>query len=172
MNASVHVRHEEPSDRDAVWNVHYHAFGGTAEADLVDALREDGSAAISLIAEVDGEVVGHIMFSEVTIRTDKLAIESLSLAPMAVLPTLQRQGIGSALIAAGLEECRKLSHRGVVVLGHPEFYRRFGFSSELASSLKCPFGHGKAWMALELLPQALEGINGRVQYSTPFEMFG
>lgn len=110
------------ADRDAIRNVNHHAFGGNAEAKLVDALRDDGSAAVSLVAEVDGEVVDHIIFSVVTINTDKLAIESLSLAPMAVLPRFQRQGIGSSLIETGIEERRKLSYKSVVVHGHPAFH--------------------------------------------------
>jgi putative acetyltransferase len=165
------IRHETEADRDAIWDVNHQAFGGDAEADLVNALRDDGFAAVSLIAEVDGEVVGHIMFSTITIHTEKHAVESLSLAPMAVLPRFQRQGIGSALIEGGIEECRKLSYGSILVLGHPEFYSRFGFSSNLASSLICPFGHGEAWMALELVPESLKGVSGTVEYSTPFDVF-
>ncbi len=171
MNPSVHIRREDPSDRDAIRKVNHQAFGGNAEADLVNALRDDGFAAVSLIAEVDGEVVGHIMFSAIKIRTEKRAFESLSLAPMAVLARFQRQGIGSALIEGGIEECRKLSYGSILVLGHPEFYPRFGFSSNLASSLICPFGSGEAWMALELVPESLKGVSGTVEYSAPFDMF-
>ena len=171
MNASVRIRQEYPPDRDAIWRVNQEAFGGSAEADLVDALRNGGFAAVSLIAEVDGRIVGHIMFSEVTIQTNKVPFEILSLAPMAVLPRFQRQGIGSALVEAGIEECRKLGYSSIVVLGHPEFYPRFGFSSDLASRLSCPFGSGEAWMALELVPGALEGVTGMVQYPAPFDVF-
>jgi putative acetyltransferase len=168
---SVKIRHETESDRHVIWKVNQETFGGSAEADLVDALRNGGFAAVSLIAEADGEIVGHIMFSEVTIQTNKVPIEILSLAPMAVLPRFQRQGIGSALVAAGIEECRKLGYSSIVVLGHPEFYPRFGFSSDLASRLSCPFGRGEAWMALELVPGVLEDVTGTVQYPPPFDVF-
>jgi putative acetyltransferase len=87
---------------------------------------------------------------------------------MAVLPDFQRRGIGSKLVEAGLEACRKQGHKIVVVLGHPDFYPRFGFSAELAQPLKSPFGGGEAWMAMELVPGALEGVVGRVEYPPPF----
>jgi putative acetyltransferase len=95
----------------------------------------------------------------------------LALAPMAVLPAFQKQGIGSALVRNGLELCRELGHRIVIVLGHPNFYPRFGFSAKLAEALSSPFGGGESWMALELAPGALGGVAGRVQYPPPFSGF-
>ncbi len=96
-------------------------------------------------------------------------MDALSLAPMAVLPSHQRQGIGSRLVEAGLEACREKSCNIIVVLGHTEFYPRFGFSAELAQPLKSPFGGGDAWMAMELVPGVLAGVEGRVQYPAPFQ---
>ena len=168
---SVEIRQEAEGDRAAIGNVNRAAFEGDAEAKLIDALRAGGFVEVSLVAEVAGEVVGHILFSRVTIRTDSLMLDALSLAPMAVMPSHQRTGIGTKLVHIGLETCRGLGHKIVVVLGHPEFYRRFGISSELARTLESPFGGGEAWMALELRPGSLAGIEGRVVYPPPFAMF-
>lgn len=165
---TVAIRPEDEQDRAAIWHVNQQAFDGDAEANLVDALRDGGFAEVSLVAEVDGEIVGHILFSRVVIATKAGTVDALSLAPMAVLPSHQRQGIGSKLVEAGLEACREQGDRIVLVLGHPDFYPRFGFSAELARPLNSPFGGGEAWMALELVPGALSEIEGRVEYSPPF----
>ena len=169
---NVLIRPEAEQDRPAIWSVNQAAFEGDAEANLVEALRDGGLAEVSLVAEVDGEIVGHILFSRVAIITKFGTVDVLSLAPMAVLPSYQRQGIGSRLVEAGVEACREAGHRIVVVLGHPEFYPRFGFSAELARRLESPFGGGEAWMALELVPGALGGVEGRVEFSLPFRAFG
>ena len=128
-----------------------------------------GYLRLSLVAERAGQVVGHILFSDLSIITDAGTVPALALAPMAVLPGFQKQGIGSALVRRGLDECRRQGHQIVAVLGHPHFYRRFGFSSKLASALASPFGGGDSWMALELVPGALAGVAGRVEYPPPFE---
>lgn len=93
---------------------------------------------------------------------------ALALAPMAVLPELQNRGIGSALVQKGLEVCRQLGYKIVIVVGHPAFYPRFGFSPKLAANLESPFSGGDSFMALELVPGALDGVAGRVQYPPPF----
>jgi putative acetyltransferase len=165
---TVAIRPETGQDQKAIWSVNRAAFEGDAEANLVDALRDGGFVEVSLVAEVDREIVGHILFSRVAITTNFGTVDVLSLAPMVVLPSYQRQGIGSRLVEAGVEACREAGHRIVVVLGHPEFYPRFGFSSALAEPLQSPFGGGEAWMALELVPGSLEGVEGRVEYSPPF----
>jgi len=169
---SLVIRPETAKNRAAIWNVNQLAFEGDDEANLVDALRDGGFAEVSLVAEADSQVVGHILFSRVAIVTKVGTVDTLSLAPMAVLPSHQRQGIGSRLVEAGLQACRESGHKVVLVLGHPDFYRRFGFSAELAQRLESPFGGGEAWMALELVPEALEGIEGRVQFSPPFSALG
>ena len=163
------IRPETKQDRQAVWNVNRAAFETDAEATLVDALRDGGYVEVSLVVVDDGEIVGHILFSPLPLVTEVGAVDTLSLAPMAVLPSHQRQGIGSRLVEAGLEACREQGCKIIVVLGHTEFYPRFGFSSELAQPLKSPFGGGDAWMAMELVPGALTGVEGRVEYPPPFQ---
>src|SRR3954454_15294077 len=122
----VAIRAERSGDLDAIREVNRLAFGGEGEVLLVDALRAGGHVRVSLVAEVGGEVVGHILFSALPIVTPKETVEALALAPLAVAPSCQRQGIGSMLTAEGPRACREAGHRIVVVLGHPEFYPRFG----------------------------------------------
>lgn len=165
---SILLRPEASDNRTAIWSLHRAAFESELEPNLVDALRDGGFAEVSLVAELDGKIVGHILFSKVSIITNDGAVDALSLAPMAVRPDHQRQGIGSRLIEAGLQACRDAGHKIVLVLGHPNFYPRFGFSSELARPLESPFGGGEAWMALELEPGALDQVEGRVEFSPPF----
>jgi putative acetyltransferase len=162
------IRLEAAADHEAIRHVNSLAFGQDAEARLVDALREGGYVRASLLAEQVGKVVGHVLFSDLPIITETGTVPSLALAPMAVMPDYQRQGIGSALVRRGLEVCKEQGHRIVVVLGHAQFYPRFGFSSKLASALSSPFGGGDSWMALELVPEALAGVTGQVQYPPPF----
>ena len=162
------IRNETERDHKAVRQVNRLAFGQEAEARLVDALRAGGHAPVSLVAEVEGQVVGHIMFSDLNILTGSGTVPALALAPMAVLPDFRRQGIGSMLVRRGLEVCKEQGHRIVVVLGHPDFYPRFGFLAKLAESLESPYGGGPSHMAAELVPGALDGVAGRLAYSPPF----
>jgi putative acetyltransferase len=161
------IREETADDHSAIREVNRLAFGRDDEGRLVDALRDGGYAKVSLVAEVDGQIVGHILFSNLPIVTPEGTVPALSLAPMAVIPPHQRSGIGSALVWEGLRACQDAGHEIVIVLGHPEFYPRFGFSAKLTERLKAPFS-GEAFMALELVPGALEGIEGEVQYPPPF----
>ena len=162
------IRHETPTDHEAVRHVNRLAFGRDDEAMIVDAMRTGGYSRVSLVAEVNGCVVGHVLFSDLPILTDGGTVAALSLAPMAVLPEFQRRGVGSALVREGLEACRAVGHRIVVVLGHPAFYPRFGFSARLAEPLSNPFHGGEAWMALELVPGVLSGVTGWVRYPPAF----
>jgi putative acetyltransferase len=164
---TIAVRLENADDIGAVCEVNRLAFGSDDEAQLVDALRDGGHVRVSLVAEKGGSVVGHILFSDMAVVTPGGALEALALAPMAVVPGHQRQGIGSLLIREGLRACREAGHRIVIVVGHPEFYPRFGFSAELAGRLRSPFP-GPAFMALELVPGALDGVEGEVRYPPPF----
>lgn len=163
------VRDETPSDRDAVRVVNERAFGGAAEADLVDALREGARPHVSLVAESEGRVVGHIFFSPVVIESVSGASEAFALGPMGVLPEVQRQGVGSELIRRGLEECRRLGHEVVFVLGHPEYYPRFGFAPAAAKGLRCEYPvPDEVFMVAELREGALAGRTGLVKYRPEF----
>ncbi|MEX2114375.1 MAG: N-acetyltransferase [Pirellulales bacterium] len=164
-------RLETAADRAAIRRVVEAAFGQPAEADLVDALRDEGYVRLSMVAEIAGQVVGHILFSALPIVTSDRSTDenlpALALAPMAVAPPWQRQGVGSQLIRHALDACRVAGHRIVVVLCHPEYYPRFGFSASLARPLESPYA-GPAFMALELAPGALANVRGRVEYAEPF----
>lgn len=164
---SVEVRVERHGDQAAVHEVHRLAFGQEDEARLVDALRAGGHARLSLVAEDDGRVIGHVLFGDLPIETPRGTVSALALAPLAVLPSRQRQGVGSLLVREGLRDCAERGHRIVVVLGHAGYYPRFGFSAELARPLKAPFS-GEHWMAAELVPGALAGVAGEVRYPPPF----
>lgn len=164
------IRPETAGDYDAIREVNCLAFEQDAEARLVDALRDGGYVRSSLVAEKDGRVIGHILFSDLPIVTAAKIVPALALAPLAVRPEFQNQGIGSKLVRVGLEKCREQGHRIVIVLGHPHYYPRFGFSAELAARLDSPYS-GEAFMAVELMPNALDGITGRVEYPPPFSEF-
>jgi putative acetyltransferase len=168
LTATSQIRAETPADFDGVREVVRQAFGRDYEASLVDALRSGGYARCALVALIDEQIVGHVLFSELPIVGAPSTIPALALAPVAVLPNHQRRGIGSQLIRQGLEDCRKQGERIVVVLGHPSFYPRFGFSSELAMRLESPFSGNPAFMALELVEGALRGLSGTVRYPPPF----
>jgi putative acetyltransferase len=164
---SVTLRAERTEDGEAVREVNRQAFGREDEARLVDAIRDGGYARVSLVAEESGRVVGHILFSDLPIVTQAGTLHALALAPLAVLPERQRQGIGSRLVRQGLRACAEAGHRVAIVLGHPAYYPGFGFSAQLVERLKAPFS-GPAFMALELVPGALENVTGEVCYPPPF----
>src|SRR5439155_1954228 len=121
--------------------------------------RDGGYVRLSLVAVQAGQVIGHLLFSELHIRTATQPVLALALAPLAVLPGFQRHGVGTLLMREGLRFCRSAGHRIVVVVGHPEYYPRFGFSGRLAEPLVSPFA-SPSWMALELEPGALRGVAG------------
>ncbi len=164
------VRREDPSDsqeRSVVHSIHEAAFGRPDEADLVDKLRSEGATLLSLVAELEQQIVGHILFTRMWIETSTGPVSAAALAPVAVLPAHQRLGIGEQLIRGGLELLRAQGERIVIVLGHPDYYSRFGFSSQKAHSLESPFPP-EGFMALELSLGALEGVRGKVRYPASF----
>jgi putative acetyltransferase len=169
----VKIRPERPDDIAAIQAVNRQAFGQADEAVLVDALRDGGFAVASLVAEDAGRIVGHILFSRLPVAAGGRIVEGAALAPMAVMPDRQREGIGSALVRAGLVACRAAGIAAVVVLGHPDYYPRFGFSARAARGLRPPFPDaGDAFMALELMPGALDVRDAAVRYAPPFEIAG
>jgi len=155
------------AERTAIRAVNEAAFGGAYEADLVDQLRGSDYALISLVAELESRIVGHIMFSRMWIKTSSGLLSAVALAPVAVLPGHQRKGIGSLLVQRGLELSRGRDEEIVIVVGHPDYYPRFGFSSAKAKSLESPFPR-EAFMALELRLGVLDGIEGLVVYPSAF----
>jgi putative acetyltransferase len=161
------VRPERPADVRAIEVLLNTAFGQPAESQLVDALRQCGFMRLALVAESQGEIVGYILFSDLPIETCGGTVPALALAPMAVLPSMQRQGVGSRLVREGLRQALGEGHRIVIVLGHRHYYPRFGFSAELACPLASPYA-GESFMALELVPGALAGVAGEVRYPPPF----
>lgn len=163
----VRCENGEVDGRRAVRSINEAAFGRPDEADLVDRLRAEGVVLASLVAELEKRAVGHILFSRMWIETTGGSVAAVALAPLAVLPEHQRQGIGGQLIRQGLDLLRRQGERIVIVLGHPDYYPRFGFSSEKASALESPFARS-IFMAMELSPGALDGIQGKVRYPAAF----
>jgi putative acetyltransferase len=164
----VVIRPRMPADDAAIARVTDAAFGTMGEARLIEALREAGTAAIELVAVGDSDVVGHILFSALDVTVDGRAIKTLALAPMAVTPVQQRTGIGSALVRAGLDRARDGRWEATIVLGHPSYYPRFGFSAA-PRHLEAPYS-GRSFMALVLRPGALDGQSGRVAYPAAFTL--
>ena len=164
------IRPETPEDVDSIGYVNEQAFGQESESELIEKLRNRGVLPISLVALQDGEIVGHIAFSPVVIESGLSSFEATALAPMAVLPAYQRQGIGGQLIRAGLEECRRLVHEIVVLVGHPDYYPRFGFVPAKPKGIECEFEiPEEAWMILELREGALAGRRGTVKFQPEFK---
>lgn len=168
----MRIRAERKDDLAAVRAVNLSAFETPSEADLVDILRKQEAPLVSLVAEENDTVVGHIMISPVSL-TGHPTLKIMGLAPMAVTPEHQRKGIGSALVRAGLEQCRCLGFVAVVVLGHPEYYPRFGFSPSSRFGIDSEYDVPEdVFMAVELEPRALNGKAGRVKYHAAFSNLG
>jgi putative acetyltransferase len=163
------LRPEEPRDWPLVESIHASAFGRRAEAVLVAVLRQQVEPLVSLVAESGGAVSGHILFTPVTLEGHTHR-RIMGLAPMAVAPALQRTGIGSTLVRSGLEQCRRLSAAAVVVLGHPEYYPRFGFVPAARFGLRSAYDvPEEVFMALELERGALRGAAGLIRYHSAFD---
>ncbi|MFC1931273.1 GNAT family N-acetyltransferase [Chloroflexota bacterium] len=164
------IRPEAPQDIGAIRYVNEQAFGQENESRLVEKLRKRDVLTISLVAIKDGEIVGHIAFSPVVIESGRSSFEVSTLAPIAVLPRYQRKGIGSQLVRAGLEECRRLGHEIVVLVGHPSYYPRFGFVPARPKGIDCEFEvPEEAWMILELQGGALAERPGIARFQPEFK---
>ena len=165
----MQIRPEQPDDITPIRQVNLSAFEGATEADLVDALRDQAHPIVSLVADDNGALVGHILFSPVTFSSHP-DLRVMGLAPMAVLPDRQREGIGSALARAGITACRDLGYEAVVVLGHAEYYPRFGFVPASRFGLRSEYDvPDDVFMAMELTPGALEGLGaGTIRYHEAF----
>jgi len=163
------IRAEQPEDLNAIQVVNTAAFGRANEANLVNQLRGIVDT-FSFVATESQQIVGHILFSPVIVDgAYPENLRMLGLAPLAVLPQYQRQGIGSLLIRHGLVQCAHLGYKAIVVLGYPEFYSRFGFISSKKKGLKCEYSvPDDVFMVLELQDGALDGCSGTVRYRSEF----
>ncbi|HEX2251632.1 MAG TPA: N-acetyltransferase [Thermoanaerobaculia bacterium] len=167
----MEIRPEQANDAEAIHAVHAASFPSEAEADLVDALRAAGRLPVSLVAQREGEIVGHVAFSPVATEWPEAAA-GVGLAPVAVTGPHRRQGIAAALVRAGLEACRAAGFGWVVVLGEPEYYSRFGFRPASEHGLVDEYGGGAAFQVLELAPGALPIGAGLVRYAAEFAAVG
>lgn len=163
------IREAFDGDIDGIRDVNDAAFGGTDASQLVDRLAADGDVVLSLVAVEDDEIVGHILFSrlEITSLDNDTHLRAASLAPMAVAPTHQRLGIGSELVRQGIEKCKELDLDALVVLGHADYYPRFGFSAQHAECLKSPFS-GPDFMVLPMIQGIFNDFSGTVIYPDAF----
>ena len=165
----MQVRPETLADISAIRGVNETAFGRSAEADLVDVLRDDNDVALSLVAIEDDQIIGHILFCPIRIDGASKVLSAVSLSPMAVLPEYQKRGVGSKLVEDGLEVLRDNGTEVVTVLGHPKFYSRFDFKPAQNFSIECPYDvPPEAWMLIELAPGVLSGQSGKVVYPRAF----
>jgi len=162
----IEIRDEKPGDIVAIHTVNREAFGQEQEANIVDALRQNGAARLSLVAIVDDQVVGHIMYSPITID-EKL--EGAALGPMAVLPQFQRQGIGSRLVRTGNDRLRREGCPYVIVLGHAQYYPRFGFRPASTYGVTCEWEvPDNVFMLLALDEKRMQGVAGKSRYRAEF----
>lgn len=167
---NVIIRKEEKEDYQMVYEVNLLAFQQENEGKLVEKIRTSDHfiPELSLVAEVDGQIVGHILFPQIQIVGNSV-FESLALAPMAVVPQFQRKEIGGKLVKEGIKRAKELGFDSIIVLGHQDYYPRFGFQKASKWNIKCPFQvPDEAFMAMELLDNSLESKAGMVKYPDVF----
>jgi putative acetyltransferase len=168
------IRRETEADWNDVCEVNERAFGRPDEADLVDKLREANAVTLSLVGVLDGRIIAHVLFSPVVLemdggRTAKSSGFGVGLGPVAVLPEYQNQGFGSQLIWEGIRQCREVGHGFMVVLGHPEYYPRFGFQPSVELGIRSQFDvPSEVFMVMEFKPEALHDKKGLIKYRPEF----
>jgi putative acetyltransferase len=163
------IRAEKAEDQIGVRHINTQAFDTDTEANLIDALRKSGIPLISLVAEENGELVGHILFSPVAFEGHTCSISMAGLGPMAVAPAFQKRSIGSMLVEEGLRHCKNGGYAAVCVLGHPDYYPRFGFVPSVNYGIKSEFDVPvEVFMVKELREGALLDCNGIVKYHDLF----
>lgn len=171
----VIIRAENIADYDQIREINNEAFNQKNEGKLVDLLRQNNRFVkeLSLVAEYNNNLLGHILFFPVNIIQGNKIFETLSLAPMSVLPNFQSKGIGGKLVRAGLDVARKMKYKSVFVLGHSKYYPKFGFEKASRWGISCPYEvPDEVFMAIELVPGALDGIKGIIQYPVEFDEVG
>ena len=169
MSDKIAIRAEQHGNIQEIRSLLVAAFEGEAEAKLVDALREANRMVVSLVAVEQDRVVGHIAFSEVTIDSNPDEVRLVGLAPVAVTPERQGEGVGKQLIANGMDACRRLGYDAVVLLGEPAYYQKFGFRPAAAFDLDSQYNAGDAFMAVELRKGSLTNCRGTVRYCPMFD---
>ncbi len=173
LQMKIEIRQEQESDNSDVYRVNCNAFERDEEARLVDALRHSEAfiPECSLVALLNDQIIGHILFTKIKIRNvNGESFQSLLLAPMAVHKANQQQGIGSQLVKAGLQKAKELKYSSVIVLGHEQYYPRFGFMPASRWGIKAPYEvPDNAFMALELTANSLDGVRGTVEFPKEFE---
>ena len=167
----VEIREETEADAPAIRNVEELAFREDDEATIVEMLRASGSVVLSLVAVDADRVVGHVLFSPVTVEHSAADSRWVALGPIGVLPDRQGRGIGSRLVREGLDVCRSRGVDGVVLLGDPGYYARFGFVRASDHGLTCVYGDGPAFQVVELREGALEQVAGTVRFAPEFDEF-
>lgn len=168
---NIHINSETDKDLPRITEIHDLAFGQKDEGLLVQRLRQTDAynPKLSLVAKVDGTVIGHILFYPVVIESEIGLHQTLALAPMAVIPDYQNKGIGSRMVSDGLQAARSQGYGSVIVVGHPDYYPRFGFQPASKWGIKAPFEvPDDAFLALELIPNELENRHGIVKYPPEF----
>jgi putative acetyltransferase len=160
---------ELPVHRPAVLEVNRLAFKGDIEFRLITNLQRDGAIQASFVAVDGGVVIGHILFSPLYVMADGKRVDAVALAPMCVVPSRQKQGIGTLLVKHGIEAMKSAGQAAIIVLGHVNFYPRFGFRHDLVKNLSCAFNKYEAFMGLELLAGSLGGKSGTCIYPRAFD---
>lgn len=165
----IAIREERPEDVSAIRKINIQAFEGAEEADIVDSLRENCKSLLSLVATQEDRAVGHILFSPATIESGSHTVQGMGLAPMAVLPDLQRQGIGSELVRVGLSKMRERNTPFVIVVGHAEYYPRFGFMRATEYGVRCQWEvPDDVFMMMVLDEAAMKDVAGLARYRPEF----
>lgn len=163
------IRVEKPTDIEKIWHINAEAFETEEEANLVNILRDSSATYISLVYEENNELVGHIFFTPVELVGDTSDLRLIGLAPMAVMPKMQNKGIGSALVQAGIQKCLIEDYDAIVVLGHPNYYPKFGFVPSVNYGIKSEYEIPEdVFMVMELKENALIGKQGTVKYHEAF----
>ena len=165
----MNIRKELADDIQNIWHLNVNAFETDAEANLVNVLRNSGIPYISLVAEENDEITGHILFTPVTFSGPTPEPKIVGLGPMAVLKNRQRSGVGSMLVKAGIKRCISENIDAIVVLGHPEFYPKFGFVPAVQYGITSEYDvPDDVFMFLELKTSVLQGKSGVIKYHKAF----